>query len=412
MNDHSPEVVIVGGGPCGSFTALNLAKRGRDVHVYEEHDTIGSPCHCAGHLTVEGLRLLELHPLPPEIIENTFCAAIFHSPKGIQFPVRFSSPVTCSVNRSDFDQYISKKAEEAGAHFHLNSRVNSLITRNGRVTGVTVKRKNSEEKISAKVVVDAEGISSRILRQADLQPNYNLVKAVQAEVDNPQHLKPDTVEIFLGKDYAPGFYAWLMPLKDDTAKVGLATRNGNPLNLLHKLMSEHATASQKLSSATVSTTTFHCIPLGGPIPQTFTDGFLAVGDVASQVKPTTGGGVIFGMTCAKIAAQVIHESLTKTDFSSNFLRKYQRKCTQTLGSEIRVMLLMRKILDTLPDEKLDKIFSFSKKTDLNTTLEDFKNVDFQAHSLLHLLWNPRLLATLLYSFLSYLSANPKTNRLK
>ncbi|MFW6111017.1 MAG: NAD(P)/FAD-dependent oxidoreductase [Thermoproteota archaeon] len=411
MNEHSPEVVIVGGGPCGSFTALNLARKGRDVHVYEEHDTIGSPCHCAGHLTLEGLRLLELHPLPSEIIENTYYAAVFHSPKGIQFPIRFSSPVTCSVNRSEFDKYLAKKAEEAGAHYHLNSRVNSLITHNGRVTGVTVKREKTEEKISAKVVVDAEGISSRILRQAGLRPSHKLVKAVQAEVDNPQHLKTDTVEIFLGKDYAPGFYAWLMPQKDDTAKVGLATRNGNPLKLLHKMMSEHPTASQKLRSATVSTTTFHCIPLGGPIPQTFTDGFLAVGDAASQVKPTTGGGVIFGMTCAKIAAQVIHDSLTKTDSSSNFLREYQRKCNKTLGAEIRVMLLIRKILDTLPNEKLDKIFSFSKKMELNNTLKDFKNVDFQAHSLLHLLYDPRLLATLLYSFLSYLSANPNTNRI-
>ena len=107
----------------------------------------------------------------------------------------------------------------------------------------------------------------------------------------------------MGKAYAPGFYGWLIPKPDGTAKLGLATNKGNPRDLLQKLMAKHPVASKQLGKAKITQISYHAITLGGPIEKTYANGFLAVGDCASQVKPTTGGGVIFGLTCAKIAAE-------------------------------------------------------------------------------------------------------------
>ena len=49
------EIAIVGAGPAGAFTALNLAKLGlaQKVAVFEEHDIVGRPSHCAGHLNIK-----------------------------------------------------------------------------------------------------------------------------------------------------------------------------------------------------------------------------------------------------------------------------------------------------------------------------------------------------------------------
>jgi digeranylgeranylglycerophospholipid reductase len=406
MHEFFADAIVVGGGPCGSFTALNLAKLGVDVNVFEEHAEIGVPCHCAGHLSIKGLKLLGLHPLPSEIVENVFYGAIFHSPKGKSFHVRFSSPVTCAVNRVLFDKYIAKMAENAGARY-LNSMVESLIIENGFVKAVIVKGGKGEEKFSAKVVVDAEGISSRILRQAGLVAfnRHMLVKAVEAEVENVQDLETDMVEVFLGRDYAPGFYAWLMPKGNGKAKVGLAAKIGNPRELLQRLMLRHPTASKKLRNAKILQTSFHSITLGGPIPKAFSNGFLVVGDAASQVKPTTGGGVIFGMTCAKIAAEVAYEALSKNDFSSDFLCTYQSRCNKTLGSDVKFMLRIKKILDALPDDKIDDAIKFCAKIGLDKTLQKFEDIDFQGRSFLRMLWNPRMPITLFYFLLSCLFAN-------
>jgi len=402
-------VIVVGGGPCGSFTALNLTKHGVSVMVFEEHGEIGVPSHCAGHLSIKGLKDLGLYPLPTEIVENTFYGAIFHSPKGRELSVRFSSPVTCVVNRVLFDKYIAEMAKDAGVQYHLNSRVESLIVEDGFVKGVGVKQNGkTKEKFFAKIVVDAEGISSRILRLAGLPAlnRHMLVNAVQAEVENVKDMEPDMVDVFLGKDYAPGFYAWLIPKLDGKAKVGLAAKTGNPKELLQRLMLKHPVASKKLRMAKILQTAFHPITLGGPIPKTYSNGFLAVGDVASQVKPTTGGGVVLGITCARVAAKVAYEALRKNSFSSEFLSAYQKRCKEILDFDVNVMLRVRKMLDVMSDEKVDDAISLCTKFNLDKILRNFKDIDFQGQSLLRLLRSPRMLTALFYFFFLYLSANP------
>ncbi len=403
------DVIVVGGGPCGSFTAFNLAKRGAEVTVFEEHSEVGVPSHCPGHLSIKGLKRLGLYPLPEEIVENTFQGAIFHSPKGKSFSVRFSQPVTCVVNRVLFDKYIAEMAEDAGVQYHLNSRVESLIIENGFVKGVNVKQKGkTKESYFAKIVVDAEGISSRILRLAGLSAlnRHMLVNGVQAEVDNVKDAESDMVEVFLGKDYAGGFYAWLIPIGDGKAKVGLATKTGNPKELLRRLMFKHPIVSKKLHTAKIVRMGFHSLTLGGQITRTYSNGFLAVGDVASQVKPTTGGGVIFGMTCARVAAEVAYDALSKNDFSSEFLSTYQRSCNPILGFDVKVMIKIRKMLYAMSDEKVDGAISLCKKLNLDKSLQNIKDIDFQGRSLLRLLPNPRMLTVLFYFFFLYLSANP------
>jgi digeranylgeranylglycerophospholipid reductase len=400
------DAIVIGAGPCGSFTALNLARLGARVKVFEEHKEIGIPSHCAGHLSIKGLKQLGLHPLPLQVVENTFHGATFCSPKGKEFTVRLCSPATCAVNRALFDKHIAQKAQDLGADFNLSSRVESLVIKDDVVKGVVV---GQEEKIEhlARIVIDAEGVSSILLKETGLPPadRNKLVNAVEAEVENVKGTETDKVEVFLGKEYAPGFYAWLIPKKDGKANVGLAAKKGNPKELLQKFMLEHPIASNRLSNARITHIAFHPITLGGPTAETYTSGFLTVGDAASQVKPTTGGGVVFGMTCARIAAEVADQALRKDDVSKETLSKYQRRCRQVLGFDVKVMLRMRRTLDNLADERIDNLIGLCKKLNLDKTLQNVDDIDFQGQTLLHALRSPRVLTALGYFFFAYLSAN-------
>ncbi|MEM2995083.1 MAG: NAD(P)/FAD-dependent oxidoreductase [Candidatus Bathyarchaeia archaeon] len=402
------QVIVVGGGPCGFFTALNLAKNGVQVEVFEEHSEVGVPSHCPGHLSIKGLKNLGLHPLPAEIIENTFYGVIFHSPKNTEFPVCFSSPLTCTVNRILFDKYVAGMAMKHGAKHYSNSLVESLIIEHDFVKGARIQQHGEKVQFHAKIVIDAEGVSSRILRMAglsSLNPS-TLVNGVHAEIENVKDVEEDFVEVFLGRSYAPGFYAWLIPKGEGKAKVGLAAKNGNPKELLRRFMFKHPVASKKLCKAKILRMAFHPIPLGGPIPKAYANGFLAVGDVASQVKPTTGGGVIFGLSCARVAAEVVFEALQKNDFSSAFLGLYQKRCRINYGFDVKVMLRIRKMLDGISDEKLDEVIRLCKRLNLNEALHGVDEIDFQGKTLLKLLRNPKMLPAILYSFFLYISANP------
>src|SRR5262245_218782 len=47
------DVIVIGGGPGGLYSAFKLAGEGFDVHVFEEHDAVGMPVHCTGILGSE-----------------------------------------------------------------------------------------------------------------------------------------------------------------------------------------------------------------------------------------------------------------------------------------------------------------------------------------------------------------------
>jgi digeranylgeranylglycerophospholipid reductase len=405
MKTVSDAVVVVGGGPVGSFAAINLARLGVETTVFEEHPEIGVPSHCAGHLSIRSLRNLGLYPLPRGIVENTFSAANFYSPSGTKLTIRAKHPVTCAVNRALFDKYLAEEAQAAGAKYRLGSRVHSLLIHDGFVKGVNLGR---EIDVEAGIVVDAEGISSRLLGDVGLtKPNrLRLVNAVEAEAENVRDVEVDAVEVFLGRNYAPGFYAWIIPRLDGTAKVGLAAKAGNPKELLQKLLLKHPVASKQLARAKIARMAFHPITLGGPIHKAYTNGFVAVGDAASQVKPTTGGGVIFGLTCAKIAAEVVSGALQKNDPSADILKLYQKRCNDELGFDFRVMLRIRSFLDSLTDEKIDDALRFCQRMGVGKALRDVDDIDFQGQTLLRTLTKPAPFAVFAYFLLLYLTANP------
>jgi digeranylgeranylglycerophospholipid reductase len=151
---------------------------------------------------------------------------------------------------------------------------------------------------------------------------------------------------------------------------------------------------------------FHSISLGGPIARAYADGFLAVGDAASQVKPTTGGGVVFGLTCARIAAEVANEAIKHSDVSANYLQLYQKRCSEAVGFDVNVMLRMRRFLNALSDEQLDAALRFCARTGVDKALGDIEEIDFQGQTLLAVLKKPAMWAALVYFFRLYLAANP------
>jgi len=391
------DVIVVGGGPCGSFSAFTAAKLGAKVIVFEEHKEIGVPSHCAGHVSLSGIRRLGLR-LPSEVVENKIKGAVFYSPSGHEFRVRFASPVTCVLNRVLFDKFLANLAEEAQVKYRLGTRAESFIVDEGCVRGVSVKG----EIFESNVVIDSEGCSSFLLKKAGL-PTLDksmVVKGVEGEVDKIENVDHDTVEVYLGQKYAPGLFAWIIPRLDDSAKVGLATKTGNPRKYLQHFVSRNPQAKNKLRRSRFVRVSYHPLSLGGPISQTYHNGLLIVGDAASQVKPTTGGGVIMGLTCAKIAGETAHEAIQRGDCSGNFLSRYQKRWQKAMGFDMAVMRQTRLMLDRLPDEKLDKIIDVCSQVRLDETLQRVKDIDFQGKALLPILKSPSAWIVAFYFFLA------------
>ena len=401
------DVAVVGGGPCGSLAAFTAAKLGAEVAVCEEHKDIGVPTHCPGHVSVRGLRLLGLN-LPQNIIENEIRGAIFYSSSGKEFTIRCASPVTVVVNRVLFDQYLSTIAAKAGVQYLLQSRAESILFGSGFARGVSIKKKEGTDSLESRVVIDAEGCSYLLLKRAGLRTlnRTMVVRGVYAEVDSVEDVDRDRVEVYLGRKYAPGFFAWIIPRKDASAKIGLATCMGNPREYLNHFMLRHPIASKKLGKSKIMKQSIHPISLGGAVPKTYSNGLLAVGDAASHVKPTTGGGLVFGLLCSKLAGEVAYESVKNNDFSESFLSQYQTKWKKQIGFDLEAARRLRLMLNRIPDDKMDSIVYLSRRFGLDKALEEAGDLDFEGKSLIHMTRYPATWIVALFSLFSSIIGKP------
>jgi geranylgeranyl reductase family protein len=361
------DVVVIGAGPAGLIAAREVAERGVDVLVLEEHKEIGMPCHCAGLLSLNGLMEIGV-PLNADFVQNKLTGALFHSPSGLSFTVEREEAVACVVDRSKFDKFLAKQATSAGVDIKLQSKVQKIKRRNKQliVSGPWGQ-------INTRVVVDAEGIDSRFVKELELQPlkpEY-ILPAIQFELTDID-VNSAYAEIYVSKKIAPRFFAWVIPINSNSARVGLACSMGNPLkNLQSFIQNRFIKPSRILIQAGRIVT---C----GPIPRTFVDNFVVVGDAAGQVKPTTGGGVILGGICALISGKIVAEAVIQRTTTRNFLREYETLWKRKLGREFTLMLLARNIANRLSDETTDKIFKIIIEKNLQTEFSMKGDMDFQA----------------------------------
>jgi digeranylgeranylglycerophospholipid reductase len=248
------------------------------------------------------------------------------------------------------------------------------------------------------MVVDAGGCGAPVSRYMGIpQSRRQFVNSAQVHVECINDIDPDFVELYFGQQFAPGFFGWIIPRRDGSAKVGLgvaARLNIRPY--FEKFLKKHPGVSSKLRKAKfVTKPCYHLIPVGGARDRTYSDAFLAVGDAASQVKPTTGGGIVFGLACGRLAGQTAAKAILNGNTSSAALKSYEDAWRRLLGFDLRVMTSLRRLLYGIPDKHLNSIFSISNEFRTNDVLAKTSDIDFQGRVLLSLSRNPRLFVTLL-----------------
>ena len=386
--EEETDIAVIGAGPAGLIAAREAAERGTDVTIFEEDSEVGVPCHCAGLLSLDGLKEIKI-PSDDSYVQNKVRGARFFSPSKLSFTVEREEPVACVVNRSHFDKFLAEQAVHAGAMLKLNSKVRRISQ-----TGPGVSIMGDFGKVKADMAIDAEGVGSRLIKQLGLQPlrAQNLLPAFQYELTGTR-IEQDYVEIHTGRDLAPQFLAWVIPLNGNSVRVGLACKGTNPRERLkifikNRFNGENLTRIRSHSGLVVTS---------GPIPRSFHDNFMVVGDVAGQVKPTTGGGVIWGGMCAMIAGETVANAVEAETFSQDLLANYETEWRKKLGKEIRLTLLARRIANNLSDKTIDRIFEIVKKSNLHTELSAEGKMDFQAASILRLIGNKEILKALVSS---------------
>jgi flavin-dependent dehydrogenase len=269
------------------------------------------------------------------------------------------------VDRRLFDRELALDAMRAGADLWLHSPVRRLREeKDGRILTL-----GDGIELRSKIVISAEGVRARIARRAGIAAAQKILSGAQVEVPFAVE-DPEKVEVHLGA--APGLFAWVIPTGEETARIGLCA-NERGCDRLRSFLQKDL-IRRRLKGSPVGLFVGG-LPLGPPAA-TAREGFLAVGDAAGQVKPTSGGGIYPGLVCAKIAGDVAAAAVQEEDCSAKHLAEYDRLWRAAVGRELAIGMKVNRWLNRMSPAEIDEaVDCLSRKPALMRTIEEHGDID-------------------------------------
>ncbi|GGM69647.1 geranylgeranyl reductase family protein [Halarchaeum rubridurum] len=324
------DFAVVGVGPPGARFARRAAERGHDVVAFERGE-IGKPLACSGHVS------LDVWAYVPEaarerLHENDVYGARFHTdgPGSDAHEFYYTDrPVSNAIDRVELDKTLARAAADAGADVRDGHTV-TAVREGAESVELDVRSADGDETVTARMVAGCDGPRSRVRDQLALPEPEEFLHGVLAFDPEPDH--DDYVDVHLT---VPGFFAWRIPRGEAGVEYGLAatpTESGDVAARFDDFVADYGVAER------IERRCSGLIPIGPPERVTATRGFL-LGDAAGMTKPFTGGGILYGMTAADVAA----ETVDPTDPAT--LDAFEDAWRDELGRDIALGKLVRKGYD-------------------------------------------------------------------
>src|SRR3989442_674134 len=352
------DVLVVGAGPAGLYTALLVAGQGLDVLVLEEHAEIGVPTHCTGVVSGETNRL---YKIPEEVVLNRPPSCLVISPGGRVADLEDPGEEIAVLDRAGFDRAVAANVVEAGGLVRTSRRVDHV--RNGdRFVEVGT---DHGERLRARALVLACGVTYRFHSLLGSRVPSPILHTAQMELAASP---ADKLEVHVGRQVAPEGFAWLVPFRRDDAayvKTGVLLR-GDARSYLEKFLARPSIASRLQESP--GEPIRRLMPVA-PVTKSYADRIVAVGDAAGLTKPVSGGGIFYSLLSAQFAAETLIEALAADDLSAGRLSEYEARWRARLMPEIRTSRRFRDCLARLSDQEWDTLVTALASEDVQSLIK-------------------------------------------
>ncbi|MFA9424900.1 geranylgeranyl reductase family protein [Natronorubrum sp. A-ect3] len=340
---QSPDVVVVGAGTAGCYAAATIARADYDVVILERKTEDE-----AGHIACgDALKGADSFPeaIPKSKLEPAFTNTgvdhgRFEIPQEdtvLEIPIPGELAV---IDRWEYGRRIIEGAEAVGVDFHYDTVVNNVTQADdGRVTGVEAIRKGEPRTYEAAVVIDAAGSLSVLQDHIDFSEstfdtnvNYSHFCSAYREivhVDEP--VEWDDALVFKPTERAAG-YLWYFPRTDTEINAGLGFQmTEEPMKLVDDLKRDLENRPE-FAGADVEDKLGAALPTRRPYDSAVHPGYMAVGDAAGHVNPTTGGGIAGAAYAGKYAAEAAIKGLETGDVGEKTLWEYNERVMDHFGA--------------------------------------------------------------------------------
>ncbi|MFC4121073.1 geranylgeranyl reductase family protein [Nonomuraea zeae] len=325
MSESEFDAVVVGAGPAGAAAAFHLARRGRRVALLER-SAFPRDKSCGDAVNRAGVELLREMDVLGDLtgafgiggLEVSMGPAGQRSTRAFRYgredPAGGRYGIV--VPRALLDHVLVRRAVAEGAVFRQRVQVRGLVREDGVVRGVEAVTPDGREIVRARVVVAADGSTSKLARQSGLVETTRgrLGYAMRTYFSGVPALE-DTLSFHMPLDNPATHsrlpaYGWVIPLGPDRANVGAGVAEKHPGVRLDDLF-ERFVAELRATVPWFAAARQEGPPKGAPLffgftpDRSWSPGLVLVGDAAGMINPGTGEGISFALESGKIAAEVI-----------------------------------------------------------------------------------------------------------
>ena len=376
------DVTIIGAGPIGSTLAYELAKEDIKVALIDKKKLIGLPLQCAG---IINKRVLDINQFPEELILNKAKGAFLHS-RTHSLTVSKEECHALIIDRVALDQFLYKRAIENGADSYLSSKVVSIDELEGKVT---FQNESAEKTIRSKIIVGADGPLSLVSSAIGNEFNYYCASQYLVKIDENNDKLP-YVDLYAYGDLFPGFI-WQIPVDENTFRIGLFSIYDYKKQ--NEILDNFLKNDFKYENYEVIEKYKGKIPIYNKNNKLFKNRVLVLGDAASQLKPTTGGGLLIGFEAVQMAKMTIVNALNSESFNSlnsgrldkndrevlqDILKNYQEDFEKRFLKEFSYQFKVQETFCTLSDDDLDYLFVKLREKEADKLISKYGDMDNQS----------------------------------
>jgi digeranylgeranylglycerophospholipid reductase len=223
--------------------------------------------------------------------------------------------------------------------------------------------------LECRALVVATGAGMPLLRKLRFGEVAERLLGVQTEID----FDSDRVEVYLGREWAPEGFAWVVPLGGGRAKVGLLCDRDGPQTLRHFLSRPDVAGRTSGAQGPIRCSV---LPLGF-LERSYADRIVIVGEAAGHIKATTCGGIYYGMLTGDIAADVLGQGLERDALGVGTLGAYEVRWRALLEQEIETGLKLRRSFKLVGDWGVERLMTLAQTNGILSLIRE--KADFDWH---------------------------------
>ena len=315
-------MLVIGGGPAGTATAIRAARAGLDV-LLADRATFPRGKACAEYLSPEAARDLEELGVLAEVeaagalrlegmrIVSDDGAAVTGRFAG-DHPYAPYRPYGLAVRRTVLDTLLLRAAERAGATVREGVALERVTVEDGAVRGAALRGGGGSWTERSRVLVGADGLNSRVARTLGLarrgRPRRLALVAHLAGVRGMGRVG----EMFCG----PGWYIGVAALDGGVCNAAMVVPFADRTAIARDrdaYFRGRLASLPELAERTARAEIVRDVLIAGPFARSarraVVDGALLAGDAAEFFDPFTGEGIFAALRSGALAAETIVHAL-------------------------------------------------------------------------------------------------------